>query len=108
MAHADEKSGWPSAQPAYVSLNHEVDKMIVYKRAGLFFVFNFHTNMRKLPTSLLVLVDAGKAGHSANIGESEVSASFETVNKVARSPIIYTGVYISAGILTALVQSVFI
>lgn len=27
---------------AYVSLKHEVDKVIVYERAGLLFVFNFH------------------------------------------------------------------
>ncbi|KAK0499782.1 glycoside hydrolase family 13 protein [Armillaria luteobubalina] len=42
MNHADEKYGWLSAQPAYVSLKHEVDKVIVYERAGLLFVFNFH------------------------------------------------------------------
>jgi 1,4-alpha-glucan branching enzyme len=27
---------------AYVSLKHEVDKVIVYERAGLLFIFNFH------------------------------------------------------------------
>ncbi|KAK0206821.1 glycoside hydrolase family 13 protein [Desarmillaria ectypa] len=42
MNHADEKYGWLSAQPAYVSLKHEIDKVIVYERAGLLFVFNFH------------------------------------------------------------------
>ncbi|KAK0453929.1 glycoside hydrolase family 13 protein [Armillaria borealis] len=42
MNHADGKYGWLSAQPAYVSLKHEVDKVIVYERAGLLFVFNFH------------------------------------------------------------------
>ncbi|SJL02291.1 probable 1,4-alpha-glucan-branching enzyme [Armillaria ostoyae] len=42
MNHADGKYGWLSAQPAYVSLKHEVDKLIVYERAGLLFVFNFH------------------------------------------------------------------
>lgn len=27
---------------AYVSLKHEVDKVIVYERAGVLFIFNFH------------------------------------------------------------------
>ncbi|KAH8830422.1 glycoside hydrolase superfamily [Flagelloscypha sp. PMI_526] len=34
--------GWLDANPAYVSLKHEVDKVIVYERAGLLFIFNFH------------------------------------------------------------------
>ncbi len=42
MNHAEEKYGWLHAVPAYVSLKHEVDKVIVYERAGLLFVFNFH------------------------------------------------------------------
>jgi len=36
------KSGWLEAQQAYVSLKHETDKVLVYERAGLLFVFNFH------------------------------------------------------------------
>ena len=40
----DKQSGSqqsPSPQ-AYVSLKHEVDKVLVFERAGLLFVFNFH------------------------------------------------------------------
>lgn len=33
---------WLNSAPAYVSLKHEGDKVIVYERAGLLFVFNFH------------------------------------------------------------------
>ncbi|KAH9943289.1 glycoside hydrolase [Epithele typhae] len=40
--HSEEQYGWLRAEPAYVSLKHEVDKVIVYERAGLLFVFNFH------------------------------------------------------------------
>lgn len=40
--HTEERYGWLHAEPAYVSLKHEGDKMIVYERAGLLFVFNFH------------------------------------------------------------------
>jgi len=36
------KYGWLEAPQAYVSLKHESDKVIVYERAGLLFVFNFH------------------------------------------------------------------
>ena len=42
MNHAEEKYGWLSASPAYVSLKHEGDKVVVFERAGLLFVFNFH------------------------------------------------------------------
>lgn len=40
--HLDSKFNWLSAPQAYVSLKNEVDKVIVYERAGLLFVFNFH------------------------------------------------------------------
>lgn len=33
---------WLPAHPAYVSWKHEGDKLIVFERAGLVFVFNFH------------------------------------------------------------------
>jgi 1,4-alpha-glucan branching enzyme len=36
-----EDSRSPSAQ-AYVSLKNESDKVIVYERAGLLFIYNFH------------------------------------------------------------------
>ncbi|KAI0832593.1 glycoside hydrolase [Trametes gibbosa] len=42
MNHAEEQYGWLHAEPAYVSLKHKGDKVIVYERAGLLFVFNFH------------------------------------------------------------------
>ncbi|KAL6305825.1 glycoside hydrolase superfamily [Sparassis latifolia] len=43
MNHTEEKYGWLAAEPAYVSLKHEVDKVIVFERAGLLFAFNFHS-----------------------------------------------------------------
>jgi 1,4-alpha-glucan branching enzyme len=33
---------WLASPQAYVSLKHETDKVIVYERAGLLFIFNFH------------------------------------------------------------------
>ncbi|KAJ7590665.1 glycoside hydrolase superfamily [Mycena floridula] len=42
MNHLEEKYGWLSSPQAYVSLKHEVDKVIVFERAGLLFIFNFH------------------------------------------------------------------
>jgi 1,4-alpha-glucan branching enzyme len=38
----EEKYGWLKAPQAYVSLKHEIDKVIVFERAGLLFIFNFH------------------------------------------------------------------
>lgn len=42
MHHLEDKYGWLSAPPAYVSLKHETDKLLVFERAGLLFIFNFH------------------------------------------------------------------
>ena len=36
------KYGWLHAPPAYVSWKHEDDKVVVFDRAELIFVFNFH------------------------------------------------------------------
>lgn len=38
----EERYGWLHANPGYVSWKHEDDKVIVFDRAGLIFVFNFH------------------------------------------------------------------
>jgi 1,4-alpha-glucan branching enzyme len=38
----EEAYRWLAADQAFVSLKHEGDKLIVFERAGLLFVFNFH------------------------------------------------------------------
>lgn len=42
MNNTEEKYGWLAAPQAYVSLKQEADKVIVFERAGLLFIFNFH------------------------------------------------------------------
>jgi len=42
MNNTEERYGWLAAPQAHVSLKHEVDKVIVFERAGLLFVFNCH------------------------------------------------------------------
>jgi 1,4-alpha-glucan branching enzyme len=42
MQHLEEEYHWLSSPPAWVSLKNESDKVIVFERAGLLFVFNFH------------------------------------------------------------------
>jgi 1,4-alpha-glucan branching enzyme len=44
MNTTEEKYGWLGAPQAYISLKHEGDKVIVFERAGLVFIFNFHTS----------------------------------------------------------------
>eukprot|EP00096_Caligus_rogercresseyi_P014748 TRINITY_DN7241_c0_g1_i1.p1 TRINITY_DN7241_c0_g1~~TRINITY_DN7241_c0_g1_i1.p1 ORF type:complete len:698 (+),score=186.61 TRINITY_DN7241_c0_g1_i1:63-2156(+) len=44
LNRAEEEYGWLSSEPAYVSLKHEGDKLIVFERAGLVFVLNFHAS----------------------------------------------------------------
>lgn len=42
MNKCEEKYGWLHSPQAYISLKHEGDKVIVFERAGLVFIFNFH------------------------------------------------------------------
>ncbi|ODQ63126.1 glycoside hydrolase [Nadsonia fulvescens var. elongata DSM 6958] len=42
MQHLESTYKWLAASQAYISLKHESDKLIVFERAGLLFVFNFH------------------------------------------------------------------
>ncbi|CDK29090.1 unnamed protein product [Kuraishia capsulata CBS 1993] len=42
MNATEAKYGWLNYPPAYVSLKHEGDKVIVFERHNLLFVFNFH------------------------------------------------------------------
>lgn len=44
MHHLEEKYHWLEKPQAYVSLHHEDDKMIVFERGDLIWIFNFHIN----------------------------------------------------------------
>lgn len=42
MQHLEDKFGWLHSKDNYISLKNETDKVIVYEKAGLLFIFNFH------------------------------------------------------------------
>uniref|UniRef100_A0A3Q0R0T6 1,4-alpha-glucan branching enzyme n=1 Tax=Amphilophus citrinellus TaxID=61819 RepID=A0A3Q0R0T6_AMPCI len=42
MNRTEDKYGWLVAPPAFVSAKHEEDKVIVFDRANVLFIFNFH------------------------------------------------------------------
>ncbi|KAL7787072.1 hypothetical protein V8C37DRAFT_412214 [Trichoderma ceciliae] len=42
MNRCEGEYGWLHSHQAYISLKHEGDKVIVFERAGLVFIFNFH------------------------------------------------------------------
>lgn len=42
MQHLEDKYQWLSAPQAYVSLKNESDKVVVFERAGLLWIMNFH------------------------------------------------------------------
>jgi len=44
MNWLEDQHKWLSSPQAYVSLKNENDKVIVFERAGLLFIFNFHSN----------------------------------------------------------------
>lgn len=55
----EQQFGWLSSPQAYVSLKHETDKLIVYGRAGLVFIFNFH-NSNSYSSYRIGVSDPGK------------------------------------------------
>ena len=42
MQWTEEKYGWLHSPQAYISLKNEKDKVVVFERAGLLWIFNFH------------------------------------------------------------------
>jgi len=42
MQHSEEKYGWLASPQAYISLKNQSDMVVVFERAGLLWVFNFH------------------------------------------------------------------
>ncbi|MCJ1234281.1 alpha-1,4-glucan branching enzyme [Varicellaria rhodocarpa] len=42
MQWSEQKYGWLHSPQAYISLKNEQDKVIVFERAGLLWIFNFH------------------------------------------------------------------
>uniref|UniRef100_A0A915L9G0 Alpha-amylase/branching enzyme C-terminal all beta domain-containing protein n=1 Tax=Romanomermis culicivorax TaxID=13658 RepID=A0A915L9G0_ROMCU len=44
MNEMEEKYHWLSKGPAYVTWKHDSDKVIAFERAGVVFVFNFHSH----------------------------------------------------------------
>ncbi|XP_013789384.1 1,4-alpha-glucan-branching enzyme-like [Limulus polyphemus] len=42
LNHLEEKYGWLAAPQGYVSWKHQDDKVVVFERAGLVFILNFH------------------------------------------------------------------
>jgi 1,4-alpha-glucan branching enzyme len=42
MNHLEEKVGWLNAKHQFISLMHEKDKLIVFEKGDLLFIFNFH------------------------------------------------------------------
>lgn len=42
MQHTESKYGWLHSPQAHISLKNESDKVIVFERAGLLWIFNFH------------------------------------------------------------------
>ncbi|KAI1006066.1 1,4-alpha-glucan-branching enzyme [Podosphaera aphanis] len=42
MNNLEQKYGWLHSDQAYISLKNETDKVVVFERAGLVWIFNFH------------------------------------------------------------------
>ncbi|KAK3946285.1 glycoside hydrolase superfamily [Diplogelasinospora grovesii] len=74
MNKTEEKYGWLHSPQAYISLKHEGDKVIVFERAGLVFIFNFHatqsfTDYRvgiEVPGTYRIVLDSDTKEHGGH------------------------------------------
>ncbi|GAB1726485.1 hypothetical protein NU195Hw_g2411t1 [Hortaea werneckii] len=88
MQHAEEKYGWLHSPQAYISLKHEGDKVIVFERAGLLWIFNFHPSssftdyrvgVETAGTYRIVLnTDSPRFGGLGRVDDGEKSRFFTT------------------------------
>ncbi|KYQ99941.1 hypothetical protein DLAC_03909 [Tieghemostelium lacteum] len=67
MNQCEEENHWLSSPQAHISLKHEGDKLIVFERASLIFVFNFHTDKSFSDYR----IGSGLAGKFKNILDSD-------------------------------------
>ncbi|KAF9226673.1 glycoside hydrolase family 13 protein [Gyrodon lividus] len=85
MNYLESQYSWLSSPQAYVSLKHEGDKMIVYERAGLVFVFNFHPT--KSFTDYCVGVDVAGDYTVVLSSDEKRYGGFENVKSGGKYPI---------------------
>ncbi|KAH7887555.1 glycoside hydrolase family 13 protein [Phlebopus sp. FC_14] len=82
MNHLESQYNWLSSPQAYVSLKHEGDKMIVYERAGLLFIFNF--NPTKSFVDYRVGVDSAGEYSVVLSSDEKQYGGFENINSKTR------------------------
>ncbi|KAH0828397.1 1,4-alpha-glucan-branching enzyme [Fonsecaea pedrosoi] len=110
MQWTEEKYGWLHSPQAYISLKNESDKVLVFERAGLLWIFNFHptnsyTDYRvgvDVPGVYRIVIDTDDAefgGHGRNAKETR----FFTTDMPWNNRKNFTQVYIPTR--TALVSS---
>ncbi|KAI7113090.1 1,4-alpha-glucan-branching, partial [Hortaea werneckii] len=88
MQHTEAKYGWLHSPQAYISLKHEGDKVIVFERAGLLWIFNFHPSssftdyrvgVQQAGTYRIVLnTDSPRFGGLGRVDDGEKSRFFTT------------------------------
>lgn len=92
MNMADEKYSWLAANPGFVNLKHETDKVIAFERAGLLFAFNFHPN-ESFKDYRIGIDDAGTYQAILSTDDKEFGG-FDRVNKETKhitDPLGYCG-----------------
>nr|CAB3248420.1 1,4-alpha-glucan-branching enzyme [Phallusia mammillata] len=88
MQHTEAKYGWLADSQGYVSRKHQGDKVIVFERASVLFLFNFHPNQSYTgyrvgvdkPGKYKVVLDTDEkyfGGH----GRNDLSVRFFTENQ---------------------------
>uniref|UniRef100_H2YVI8 1,4-alpha-glucan branching enzyme n=2 Tax=Ciona savignyi TaxID=51511 RepID=H2YVI8_CIOSA len=96
----EERFGWLKSNQAVVTRTHEGDKVMVFERAGLIFIFNFHPTKSypdyKIPVrqcgSYKILLDTDDncfGGHSRNQANVEFHSKNEHFENSPNSMMIY-------------------
>lgn len=85
MQHLESKYGWLHKKDQYISLKHESDKVLIYEKAGLLFIFNFH------PTNSYTDYRCGvEVGGTYKIVLNSDAAEFGGHNRVAHGQEFFT------------------
>ncbi|XP_066555963.1 1,4-alpha-glucan-branching enzyme isoform X2 [Amia ocellicauda] len=74
MNWTEDKYGWLAAPPAFVSTKHEGDKIIVFERGNIIFIFNFHPSKSysdyrvgvNLPGKYKIKLDSDKSDYGGH------------------------------------------
>ncbi|KAH3900530.1 probable 1,4-alpha-glucan-branching enzyme [Saccharomycodes ludwigii] len=110
LQHCESHYTWLNTPQAYVSLKHEVDKVIAYERNGLIFIFNFHPTQSfvdyrigvEVPGAYKIILNSDRSEFGGHNRIDEAKSRFFTVDLPWNGRKNYIQVYIPSRVAIVL------